>query len=313
MNRREFLVAASASAVLMALGEQLIGRQGPPREIAITLDDPNTYSTPMLSPTSRDDRLRAHLRAHGDLKVALFVCGQRVDNPEGSRLLNRWSDAGHAICNHTYSHLNYGSAKVTPERFAQDARKNDKLIRGHRGYQKMFRYPFLKEGESVAKRDAFRQFLKQEGWRVGHVTVDASDWYINDRLTDRLKANPNADTRPYRDYLVTHILDRVSYYDALAKQVLGRQIKHTILLHHSLLNALYLGELLDSLEDNGWQVVDAMKAYDDPVFESAPQIVPAGESLVWALAKESGRFEGKLRYPGEDSEYERQGMDALGL
>ena len=32
-----------------------------------------------------------------------------------------------------------------------------------------------------------------------------------------------------------------------------------------------------------------------------------------ALAKESGRFEGELRYPGEDDVYERPRLDRLGL
>jgi len=35
------------------------------------------------------------------------------------------------------------------------------------------------------------------------------------------------------------------------------------------------------------------------VFRNQPQIVPAGESLIWALAKEDGAFNERLRYPGE--------------
>jgi len=34
---------------------------------------------------------------------------------------------------------------------------------------------------------------------------------------------------------------------------------------------------------------------------------------VWALAKESGKFEEILRYPGEDGDYEKAKMDQLGL
>jgi hypothetical protein len=35
--------------------------------------------------------------------------------------------------------------------------------------------------------------------------------------------------------------------------------------------------------------------------------------LIWALAKESGKFEKELRYPGEDDVYENPRMDALRL
>jgi hypothetical protein len=60
-------------------------------------------------------------------------------------------------------------------------------------------------------------------------------------------------------------------------------------------------------------VSPGVDAFRDPVFKQEPKIVPAGKSLVWALAKESGRFEDRLRYPGEDGEYEKARMDALGL
>jgi hypothetical protein len=44
-----------------------------------------------------------------------------------------------------------------------------------------------------------------------------------------------------------------------------------------------------------------------------PNILPAGESLIWALAKQSGKFDSELRYPGEDDVYENPRMDALKL
>jgi peptidoglycan-N-acetylglucosamine deacetylase len=64
---------------------------------------------------------------------------------------------------------------------------------------------------------------------------------------------------------------------------------------------------------HGWKPVDAEWAYEDLVYDRQPNIVPAGESLIWALAKETGRFEKELRYPGEDDEYENPKMDALKL
>jgi len=59
--------------------------------------------------------------------------------------------------------------------------------------------------------------------------------------------------------------------------------------------------------------LDADKAFEDEVFQKQPANVPAGESIVWALAKETGKFESILRYPAEDGEYEKDEMDKLGL
>jgi hypothetical protein len=44
-----------------------------------------------------------------------------------------------------------------------------------------------------------------------------------------------------------------------------------------------------------------------------PDVLPAGQSLVWSLAKADGRFGKQLRYPGEDGDYEAPKMDAAGL
>lgn len=95
--------------------------------------------------------------------------------------------------------------------------------------------------------------------------------------------------------------------------MVGRDVRHTLLLHFNPLNAFVLPDVMNAFEGAGWQWIDASLAFEDEVFRREPGTLPAGESLVWALAKETGRHNDRLRYPGEDSEYERAGMDALGL
>jgi hypothetical protein len=84
-------------------------------------------------------------------------------------------------------------------------------------------------------------------------------------------------------------------------------------LHHNLLNALFLSDVFTAFKEAGWEWIDAAAAFADPVFTLAPKTEPAGESLVWGLAKEAGRFDDRLRYPGEDSRYEMSQMDEAGL
>lgn len=66
-------------------------------------------------------------------------------------------------------------------------------------------------------------------------------------------------------------------------------------------------------QSSGSKLIDAEEAFTDPVFNSTPNIIPAGESIIWALAKESGKYNQILRYPGEDGEYEKSRMDQLEL
>jgi hypothetical protein len=247
------------------------------------------------------------------LKIALFVCGMRVDQPEGKRLLGAWDDAGHLLCNHSYSHQNLNAQRTSYEMFAADFLRDEPILAPYRHRTRLFRYPGLKEGDTLEKRDGFRALLKQHGCRVGHVTIDASDWYVDDRMCRRLQENSHAALEPYRDYLIAHLLDRAAFYRELAVDVLGREIPHTLLVHYRTMNALFLPDVMTAFEKNGWQWIDAKHAFEDPVFLREPKTLPAGESLVWALAAESGRFQDRLRYPGEDDGYEKPRMDALGL
>ena len=311
MNRRQFVRALGLGTLAARLPS--IASADPVPQIAITMDDPNLEPTPRFSPEERNARILAALRNHRDLRAALFVCGKRVDHDAGKRLLQGWNDAGHSLGNHTYSHSFYHSAKIGFTDYRDDTLKCEALIKDFPQFKRLFRFPFLKEGDTVEKRDRMRSFLNERGYRMGYVTVDASDWYVDQRLNERLKRDPSAPVVPYRDFYLRHIWERATFYNGLARQVLRRQVRHTLLIHHSLLNALFLPDLLRMFESRGWRWIHADESFQDPLFAARPNILPAGESIVWALAKETGRFDKMLRYPGEDGEYEKAAMDTLGL
>ena len=129
----------------------------------------------------------------------------------------------------------------------------------------------------------------------------------------RLKSNPKADVAGYKAYWLQHIWDRATYYDGLAKAVLGHSINHTILLHHRLTTGLFLRDGLEMFKKKGWQLVNAADAFSAPEMKVEYETLPAGQSLMWAAAEASGRFSDELRYPAEDDIYEKPKMDALGL
>ncbi|HVF50782.1 MAG TPA: polysaccharide deacetylase family protein [Pyrinomonadaceae bacterium] len=311
INRRRF--AADLSMSLVALG---IGKASPLSfaakrpQVAVTLDDFVVFDTPLLSKTARNEALLAALRKH-KLQAAMFVAGRYVDKESNMDLVRRWDAEGHMIANHTYSHSHYPDADF--QKFTADILRNEALLKPLPRFRKFLRFPYLKEGDTAQQRDRIRAFMRQHGYRNGHVTIDASDWYVDERLRQRLKENERADIKPYRDFYLSHIWERAAYYEDLSQKVLGRSVKHTLLLHHNLLNGLFLGDVLQMFRDKGWQLLNAEEAYTDPVFSRSPNIAPAGESLVWALAKETGKFEKSLRYPAEDGTYEKPKMDALGL
>jgi peptidoglycan/xylan/chitin deacetylase (PgdA/CDA1 family) len=281
--------------------------------ISFTFDDGNTSDLAGYSFDQWNKMILDNLDNAGVKAVFFVVAGYDKLDEKGQYLLKSWNDRGHRIGNHTFSHPNYNNPKVTFEEFRSDFLRNDSVINVLSNYIKLFRFPFLKEGDTRAKIDQFRDCLTANEYRNGYVTVDASDWYVNSRLLARLKENPKADIDGYRKFYLEHLLSRANFYENLAVQLSGRHIHHTILLHHNLTSALFLGDLVKMFREKGWTITDAETAFNDEIFKTNPTNVPAGESLIWALAKQSGKYESILRYPGEDSEYEKARMDQLGL
>lgn len=208
------------------------GKEEKPK-IAFTFDDGATADFGSYKLEDWNERLLGNLKKH-QLKAILFSMGANKTSAKGRYVLSSWDNAGHGIANHTFSHPNFNSKSTTLESFKLELMMNDTLINKYRNYRRYFRFPYLKEGNSKEKVDGFRAFLKQKEYRNGHVTVDASDWYIDSRLVKRLKENPAADISGFRDYYKAHLLDRALFYDSVSYELTGRRINHVLLLHHNL-------------------------------------------------------------------------------
>ena len=312
MNRREFTRVLGLSALSLSAGRvQGSFSKSQPR-ISLTMDDFAWQSAVRLTVADRNRAILSTLAEH-KIKAAIFVTARFVDNEDGKKLLLEWDKAGHLIANHTYSHRNFASPATTLADYQEDILRADSVLRSFPRFKKYFRFPMLREGESAAKRDGLRAFLSKHGYQMGYVTIDNSDWIVDQRLTERLKVNPEADIKPYRDYYLEHMWDRAQYYEALSQKALGRSVAHTILTHFNLLNGLFLNDLIQMFKDKGWKWIDAEKAFADPVFSKRPNVLPAGQSIVWAVAKENGTIPMSQRFPAEDGEIELARIKKAGL
>ena len=306
VGRRSLLATGAAFAIT---SPSLAAASAAPG-LAVTIDDFNLADTPLMTGVERDAAIRRALSRHG-VNAAGFVAGKYIDGERSPRVLAAWSDEGHTLGNHSFSHAYYGGSD--PGGMMADILRCEPLLLPYAGFRRFFRFPYLAEGKTAEGRDALRILLREHGYRIAPVTIDTSDWYIDNRLTAHLKADRQADLKPYRRFWLDHLWDRACYYDGLARAVLGRSLDHTVLLHHRLATGLFLDDALTMFRDRGWRVVNASAALAKPELNRSYDTLPAGQSLVWAAAKASGRFDEVLRYPGEDDSYEKPRMDALGL
>jgi peptidoglycan-N-acetylglucosamine deacetylase len=293
------------AALLLTFLPLLAGAQ----QVALTFDDG-------LNPTKVPDAAAwnqaiLHGLAAAGVKSILFAAGAQVNSESGMALVRDWGLAGHNVANHTYSHWDLGSDQVTLQSFIADIERDETLLSQVPGWTKRFRFPYLKEGSTAARRDAMRAWLNAHGYSCGAVSIDASDWYYDQRFSEWRASHPNADPSPFRAAYLAHLWSRATYYDSLSRKLLGRSALHVLLLHTRRINAEFLADLIAMFRSKGWAIISPAEAYSDPLYGMRPATLPAGESILWSLAKQAN-LPG-LRYPAEDEVYEKPILDRLGL
>jgi len=263
-------------------GSLLLGQS-----LVISMDDgPNLDPTPKLSAAERNQRLLDAFKAKG-VRVVLFVNGIRGgDSPEGVRWMTAWGEAGHRIGNHTYDHPSLKDVSV--EDYLADVRRLDLLIKPIPGYWRRFRFPFLVEGKDPAEWRRVQDGLHALGYQDAPVSISTYDWEYNARLQDLLRANPDADTGPIRAAYLQHLHECLSGFRDLARELLGRDPVQVILLHHNLINAMFMPDILDLIERDGWRIVAPEEGYQDPLYREDRAEVGYAESILEAVALKRG-------------------------
>ncbi len=298
------LAVSLALSVPYALGQS----------VAFTFDDgPRLEATPLLSPQQRNAAMLAVLAKH-QVKAALFVTAAHgADRPEGNVLARDWGAAGHAIGNHTMTHPDLNSDAVSLAQYQQEILDCDAIIRSMPGYRKWYRFTFLREGKTADKRDGMRSFLAAQGYRNAYVSLDTSDWRLEEKLIATLKKDAKADLAPLKQAYLAHLKQRALAYRALSQQVQGRDIAQVLLLHHNLINALWLDDVIAQFKAMGWTIVTPDSAFQDPVYALQPISNVAGQSILLSMARSLGlgRFPGWARLV-DDGDTEIDALKAAG-
>jgi peptidoglycan/xylan/chitin deacetylase (PgdA/CDA1 family) len=173
--------ALIALASMLAAGSAFAQSASP--QVAFTFDDLPAHG-PLPPGEARPAVVKSilsTLKADHMPPVYGFVNGYRVrDFPYQIEILRDWHDAGEPLGNHTYSHpgLDTTSAKA----FIKDIAKNEAVLKkvDPDGDWHWFRYPYLDEGNTLAKRREVRAYLAANNYRVAEVTMDFEDYLWNE-------------------------------------------------------------------------------------------------------------------------------------
>ncbi|WP_395341666.1 polysaccharide deacetylase family protein [Ningiella sp. W23] len=235
------------------------------KEIAFSFDDSPRFARGFMDGPTRAKRLIAELEDHDIGRVVFFSNTFELDDPngEGMKRLQSYSDAGHIIANHTHSHANFN--ETSAQDFIKEIDKADQILRQFDTFKPWFRFPYLREGNTLQKRDAVRKHLASLGYINGYTTIDTYDWYMESLFQQAIKENPQLDLERVKRFYVETIVDGAEQDYKAALKVLNRSPKHLLLMHETDLAALFTGDLADALRAKGWTIISNEEAYTDDI------------------------------------------------
>jgi peptidoglycan-N-acetylglucosamine deacetylase len=243
------------------------------QELAVTFDDLPLNGTlpPGVTRTELVQRVVQVLKHHHVPQVYGFVNAKRFEGDEdGAQALKLWVAAGERVGNHTYSHPDLN--KMTSELFMADVYRNEPALELLSGAEewRWFRYPFLREGDTLDKRRVVRAALKERGYRIAEVTLDYEDYLWNSPYARCVASH---DTQSLRWLHSSYLAFAAEYIDAdrqMAQLTLGRDPSHVLLLHLGAFSDTILPDLLALLREKGFRLVTLEEAQRDPLYQSDP-------------------------------------------
>ena len=274
------------------------------RELALSFDDAPRRGSPMFRGPDRAERIIEGLRRADAPQAVFFVNSNRID-AEGDARLRAYAAAGHALANHTASHPRLRG--LEPERYLEEVIAADQVLRTMPGFRPWFRFPYLDEGETPAKRDAVRAGLTALGYAQGYVTIDTYDWYIDQLANSAALRGELMNMEGLKSLYIEAIVASADFYDGVAVAHLGRSPRHVLLLHENDMAALFIADLIAALRADGWTIISADAAYADPIAEMTPDTMFLNQGRVAALAHAAGAPRRALFGPYE----EEAELDAL--
>lgn len=273
------------------------------QKLAITFDDLplNGELPPGVTRVEITKNTLAILKQQHLPAVYGFINAKKLEgSTDGAEALKMWA-AEEPVGNHTYSHLDLN--QNTPEAFEREIAENEpvlELLKPSTGSAPSsgndwhwLRYPFLREGDTLEKRNAVRDYLKAHGYKIAQVTLDWEDYLWNSAYARCFAKN---DAKSIEWLRASYLETASKYIDLnreLAKMLFGHDINYVLLMHLGSFSSTILPDALDLLKKKGLTLVTLQEAESDPVYE----IDPAAGSLNGGTLLDQLMDARKIKYP----------------
>jgi lysophospholipase L1-like esterase len=280
---------AMANAIPLSLFSEATSAAKPP-QIAFTWDDLPAHG-PLPPGETRVEIIAKIIAALHDAHmppVYGFVNGLAVEqHPTDVAALEAWRAAGNPLGNHTWSHMNLNQNSL--EEFEANTIHNEelvsKLMSGTDWH--WFRFPYLAEGDTPAKRAGVRAFLLQHGYKVAGVTMSFADCSWNDPYARCVAKGDTKSIELLESSYLSAAEASIGHYRELSQTLFGRDIPYVLLMHVGAFDARMLPRLLELYRSRDFEFVTLEEAEQDPFYRQDTDLnLPPGPDMLEGVAAE---------------------------
>jgi len=273
--QRILIVSLFAAMTLLIGGSPAASRQPQDaRVVAITFDDlpfANAAAIERAEAVEADRAIRRTL-VRRRVPATGFVTEDNVRalGPDGPAILRGWLQDGLDLGNHgaTHADINDLDADAIRREIVVGEATFLPLARSLGRRVTFYRFAYNHVGATEAQRSTIESLLAERSYRLAASTIDTSD-YLFDEAYTRAARDPAMRRRIEQSYL-DHSRTQIRYYQALNRQVLGREPPAIMLLHSNRLNAATLDRLVGIFRSEGFRFVSLAQAQADEAYRTSP-------------------------------------------
>jgi len=244
------------------------------QKVAITFDDLplNGSLPPGVTRAETTKGVLAILKKRHAPPVYGFVNAKKLEgSADGAEALKLWA-AAEPVGNHTYSHMDL--EQNTVEAFEREIEEDEPALEllEEKDNWHWFRYPYLREGDTVEKRRGVRAYLKARGYRIAQVTLDWEDYLWNFAYARCAAKNDTKSIAWLRSSYLNTASEFLDLGREQAKLIYGHDINYVLLMHLGAFSSTILPEALDLLKKKGFKLVTLEEAESDAAYDGDPDV-----------------------------------------
>ncbi|MEO6965975.1 MAG: polysaccharide deacetylase family protein [Acidobacteriaceae bacterium] len=280
-----FLVQTHSSPTAGAISASPETRPQPPLQshppfkrhpvVALTFDDlpaggglrPGVTRVGIL--THLTEELRAnHLKGVYGFVNAVDLGG----DPDTQQALRIWMGAGMNIGNHTWSHPALSSE--TAADYEHNIALDEPALRQYAGKRNWhwLRFPYMEEGDTLAKRNDVRDWLRQHGYRIAEITLNFNDDDWSDPYLRCMEKHDQAGIAWLQQSYLEAAAQLIPFEREEQQLAFGHEIPNVLLLHATEFTTLMLPSLIRLLKQQGFRFASLPKVEKNRAYALDPAI-----------------------------------------